>query len=76
MAMALVDYQDDVGKPVGAGRFYFTEAQKARLHHEFRRDNNPSKEWRQELADELEVPAKKIDMWYGATRQKKKLAME
>jgi len=58
------------------GRFYFSQPQKERLNREFRQNNNPSKVWRQELATELLVPVKKIDLWYGARRQKEKIVQE
>jgi len=58
------------------GRFYFSQPQKERLNQEFRQNNNPSKVWRQELATELLVPVKKIDLWYGARRQKEKIVQE
>eukprot|EP00092_Neocalanus_flemingeri_P028787 GFUD01031252.1.p1 GENE.GFUD01031252.1~~GFUD01031252.1.p1 ORF type:complete len:1463 (+),score=442.15 GFUD01031252.1:69-4457(+) len=58
------------------GRFYFSLPQKERLHKEFRKNINPSKEFREDLATELLVPVKKIDMWYGARRQKAKIAQE
>ena len=62
--------QED-GKP--AGRFYFSQSQIERLHREYRMNKNPSIEWRLELAEEFQVPARKVHMWYGKRRQKDKL---
>ena len=68
-----LQYSQKDDKP---GRFYFSELQKERLNQEFRCEQNPSKEWREELASELQVPVRKIDMWYGARRQKYEIARE
>ena len=53
-----------------AGRFYFSPAQIERLDREYMMDKNPSIEWRNELAKEFQVPAKKIHYWYSRSRQK------
>ena len=53
-----------------AGRFYFSPAQIERLDREYMMDKNPSIEWRNELAKEFQVPAKKIHNWYYKSRQK------
>eukprot|EP00091_Calanus_sinicus_P013388 TRINITY_DN29733_c0_g1_i1.p1 TRINITY_DN29733_c0_g1~~TRINITY_DN29733_c0_g1_i1.p1 ORF type:complete len:184 (+),score=42.29 TRINITY_DN29733_c0_g1_i1:58-609(+) len=75
MALTRYEYKDfqEEEKP---GRFYSNQSQKDRLHQEFRKNKNPSTEWRQELAEELQVPVKKVHMWFGAKRQKVKLAQE
>ena len=53
-----------------AGRLNFSPPQLERLDREYMMDKNPSIEWRNELAKEFQVPAKKIHYWYSRSRQK------
>ena len=59
-----------------SGRIYLTKENRARLMKEFNSDRNPSRLHRNALSVELNVPVRKIDMWYATMRTKCKYSKQ
>ena len=59
-----------------SGRVYFSHADRDKLLSVYTKNKNPSPNLRQILADEMQVPVKKVRMWFGTMRQKEKRSLE